>query len=169
LIDKALEKVTPALIEGFGSNSRLLKSIWSTTNPATGEHEPEVKEYETPYKEYCFYRADVERMNEAIMVKRIEDRVEEYNTLNEEYEEDEFYETGTDSFNKLISTDKINLLSSITSNEFENSYNILKYLFEGEIIDDTFLDQKDFSNAIRASVKQKPSYSLDLLQKSSLG
>ncbi len=161
LIDKALEKVIPALIEGFGSNSRLLKSIWSSTNPATGEHEPEIDEYENPYKEYCFYRADVERMNEAIMIKKTEDRVEEYNALNEEHEEDEFYETDAYSFNQsILSADKINLLFLNTSNKFENSYNALKYLFEGEIIDDTFLDQKDFPNTMRASVKQKPNYSL---------
>ncbi len=161
LIDKALEKVIPALIEGFGSNSRLLKSIWSSTNPATSEHEPEIDEYEKPYKEYCFYRADVERMNEAIMIKKTEDRVEEYNALNEEHEEDEFYETDAYSFNQsILSADKINLLFLNTSNKFENSYNALKYLFEGEIIDDTFLDQKDFPNTMRASVKQKPNYSL---------
>ncbi len=160
LIDRALEKVIPALIEGFGSNSRLLKSLWQITNPAIGEHEPEIDEYEKPYKEYSFYRADVERVNEAIRIEKIEEQAEEDNAINEDNEEDEFYETDSYFFNQSISADKISLLSLNTSNKIENSHNALKYFFEGEIIDDIFLDQKDFSNSLRVSAKQKPNYSL---------
>jgi 5-methylcytosine-specific restriction protein B len=160
LIDRALEKVIPALIEGFGSNSRLLKSLWQITNPAIGEHEPEIDESEKPYRDYCFYRADVERMNEAKMMEKIEALAEEDNAINEENEEDEFYETDSYFFNSSMSADNISLLSLNTSNKVKNYNNALKYFFEGEIIDDVFLEQKDFSNSLRVSAKQKPNYSL---------
>lgn len=160
LIDKALEKVIPALIEDFGSNSRLLKSIWKSINPAIGEYEPEIEEYEKPYKEYSFHRADVERMNEVIMMEKIEAWAEEDNAINEENEEDNFYENDFLFLNQSMSLDKTYLLSLNTSNKFENSYNALKVFFEGDVIDNIFLDQKDFSNTLRASAKQKPNYSL---------
>lgn len=125
LVKNALNEVLDVLIKGFGSKSLMFKSLWQSTKPGVGEHEPEIDEYEKYYRECNFHRSEVELMEKTNLIEKIECLAATYESIYEEEEENKFYET--ESINSLTSTEIIHFnIEKATSN--------IQQFFEGEVI-----------------------------------